>query len=75
MVNFTSFTYQMKREILSFSNKISRKLSKPDAHKFEALGIVRDGSKSTNAKSVYEKGYHVTEACVLTKNEHPVTVV
>ena len=24
MVNFTSNTYQMKREILSFSNKISR---------------------------------------------------
>ena len=30
MVNFTSKTYQMKREILSFSNKISRKLPKPD---------------------------------------------
>ena len=26
MVNFTSNTYQMKREILSFSNKISRNL-------------------------------------------------
>ena len=154
MLNSTSITYQMKREILSFSNKISRKLSKPDTkftadmtygilasnsclltdivdqlheqtkkvnsverltrhlnkgtdpnalrsylfqirkwvpdqpvihiddsditkpdgHKFEALGIVRDGSKSTNAKSVYEKGYHVTEACVLTKNEHPVNI-
>lgn len=30
MVNFTSKTYQMKREILNFSNKISRKLPKPD---------------------------------------------
>ena len=30
MVNFTSNTYQMKREILSFSNKISKHLSKPD---------------------------------------------
>ena len=30
MVNFTSNTYQMKREILSFSNKISRNLPKPD---------------------------------------------
>ena len=28
MVNFTSNTYQMKREILSFSNKISRNLAK-----------------------------------------------
>ena len=30
VVNFTSNTYQMKREILTFSNKISRKFSKPD---------------------------------------------
>ena len=35
MVNFTSNTYQMKREILSFSNKISKHLSKPDK-KFSA---------------------------------------
>lgn len=154
MVNFTSNTYQMKREILSFSNKISRKLSKPDrkfsadmtygmlasgsclltdivdqlheapkkinsvdrlsrhldkgvqpqalksylsairkwlpdepvvhiddsdiikpdGRRFEALGIVRDGSKSTDTKNIYEKGYHVTEACVLTKNAHPVSI-
>ena len=40
---------------------------KPDGYKFEALGIVRDGSKSTDTKNIYEKGYHVTEACVLTK--------
>ena len=38
---------------------------KPEGRKFEALGFVRDGSKSTNTKTVYEKGYHVTEACVL----------
>ena len=154
MANFTSNTYQMKREILNFSSKISRKLSKPekkftadmvygmlasesclltdivdqlhedtkkvnsverltrhlnkgippaaqksylstirkwapsepvihiddsdvvkpDGYKFEALGLVRDGSKSTNTKSVYEKGYHVTEACVLTGNGHPVSI-
>ena len=154
MANFTSNTYQMKREILNFSSKISRKLSKPekkftadmvygmlasesclltdivdqlhedtkkvnsverltrhlnkgippaaqkfylstirkwvpsepvihiddsdvvkpDGIKFEALGLVRDGSKSTNTKSVYEKGYHVTEACVLTGNGHPVSI-
>ena len=29
MLNSTSNTYQMKREILNFSAKISRKLSKP----------------------------------------------
>lgn len=30
MTNFTSNTYKMKRGILNFSNKISRKLSKPE---------------------------------------------
>lgn len=154
MANFTSNTYTLKREILTFSNKISRKLSKPDkkftadmtygmlasssclltdivdqlhedskkvnsverltrhlnkgvpvkalklylntickwvpsepvihiddsdvvkpdGYKFEALGMVRDGSKSTDTKTVYQKGYHVTEACVLTGNGHPVSV-
>lgn len=154
MVNFTSNTYQMKREILTFTNKISKHLSKPDkkfsadmtygilasesclltdivdhlhentkkvnsierltrhlnngtsstalksylttirkwapqepvihiddsdvakpdGYKFEALGLVRDGSKSTASKTVYVKGYHVTEACVLTKNNHPVSI-
>lgn len=153
MTNFTSNTYQLKREILTFSSKISRHLSKPDkkftadmtygmlaaksclltdivdqlhentqkvnsverltrhlnkgishtalksylsviskwvpdepiihiddsdivkpdGYKFEALGLVRDGSKSTESKNVYEKGYHVTEACVLSKNNHPVS--
>ena len=47
---------------------------KPDGYKFEALGLVRDGSKSTASKTVYEKGYHVTEACVLTLNSHPVSI-
>lgn len=47
---------------------------KPDGYKFEALGIVRDGSKSSNNKTVYQKGYHVTEACVLTKSNHPVSI-
>lgn len=154
MVNFTSNTYQLKREILTFSNKISRHLSKPDkkftadmtygmlaaksclltdivdqlhentqkvnsverltrhlnkgishaalksylsviskwvpdepiihiddsdivktvCYKFEALSLVRDGSKSTDSKNIYEKGYHVTEACVLSKNNHPVSI-
>ena len=154
MANFTSNTYQMKRKILTFSNKISRHLSKPekkftaditygmlasgsclltdvvdqlhesskkinivdrlsrhlgkgtpasaaasylqqvkkwapvepvihiddsdvvkpDGHKFESLGIVRDGSESTSTKNVYKKGYHVTEACVLTRSNHPVSI-
>lgn len=154
MVNFTSNTYQMKREILSFSNKISRTLPKPerkfvadmnygilasnsclltdivdqlhepsrkinivdrlsrhlakgipedalksyllqvkkwcpshpvihiddsdvvkpDGYKFESLGWVRDGSESTATKNVYKKGYHVTEATVLTNNNHPVSI-
>lgn len=30
MTNFTSNTYQMKRKILTFTNKISRHLSKPN---------------------------------------------
>ena len=154
MFNFTSITYQMKREILNFLNKISAKLSKPErkfyadmtygmlaaksclltdisdqlhetskkvnivdrlrkhlekgiskkawisylqmvrkmvddnpviyiddsdvikpeGHKFESLCLVRDGSKSTANKTVYEKGYHVTEACVRTKDGHPVSI-
>ena len=154
MLNSTSITYQMKREILSFSNKISRKLPKPerkfmadmnygilasgsclltdivdqlhepsrkinivdrlsrhlakgipkdalnsylkqvrkwcpdqpvihiddsdvvkpDGYRFESLGWVRDGSESTAAKNVYKKGYHVTEATVLTGSNHPVSI-
>lgn len=154
MAYFTSNTYQMKRKILTFSNKISKGLSKPDkkftadmtygilasksclltdivdqlyedakkvnsverlsrhlekgastqaassylqmikkwvpeepvihiddsdvvkpdGYKFEALGIVRDGSESTSTKNVYKKGYHVTEACVLTVSDHPVSI-
>lgn len=154
MVNFTSNTYQIKREILTFSNKISRNLPKPerkfvadmnygmlasgsclltdivdhlhepskkinvvdrlsrhlskgipkdalksylalvrkccpkhpvihiddsdvvkpDGYKFESLGWVRDGSESTATKNVYKKGYHVTEATVLTNGSHPVSI-
>lgn len=47
---------------------------KPDGYKFEALGMVRDGSKSTDKKNIYQKGYLVTEACVLTDNNHPVSI-
>ena len=46
MVNSTSNTYQMKREILSFSNKISRKLPKPERKFFADMnyGILASGS-------------------------------
>lgn len=47
---------------------------KPEGRRFEALGLVRDGSRSTDNKNVYEKGCHVTEACVLTGNKHPVSI-
>lgn len=47
---------------------------KPEGHKFEPLGLVRDGSKSTDKKNVYEKGYHVTEACAITASGHPVSI-
>lgn len=47
---------------------------KPDGHRFESLGLVRDGSRSSDTRTVYEKGYHVTEACVLTQNGHPLSI-
>ena len=47
---------------------------KPDGHKFESLGWVRDGSESTATKNVYKKGYHVTEATVLTGSNHLVSI-
>lgn len=47
---------------------------KPDGYQFESLGLVRDGSESTATKNVYKKGYHVTEACVLTGSNHPVSI-
>ena len=46
MLNSTTKTYTLKREILSFSNKISRKLSKPDK-KFTSdmtYGMLASGS-------------------------------
>ena len=46
MANFTSNTYTLKRKILTFTNKISKQLSKPDK-KFVAeitYGILASGS-------------------------------
>ena len=46
MINSTTTTYTLKREILTFSNKISRLLSKPDK-KFTAdmtYGMLSSGS-------------------------------
>lgn len=47
---------------------------KPDGYKFESLGLVRDSSESTATKNIYKKGYHVTEATVLTCSNHPVSI-
>lgn len=47
---------------------------KPEGYKFESLGIVRDGSESTDKKNVYKKGYHVTEAVALTRSKQPVSI-
>ncbi len=47
---------------------------KPDGFRFESIGLVRDGSESTSRKNVFKKGYHVTEATVLTNNNHPVSI-
>lgn len=47
---------------------------KPEGYHFESLGIVRDGSKSAKDKNVFSKGYHVTEACVMTDSNHPVSI-
>ena len=60
--------------LVSFDKYLLCDVVKPDGYKFEALGIVRDGSKSTKTKNIYEKGYYVTEACVLTKSDHPVSI-
>ena len=46
MSNFTSNTYTLKRKILTFTNKISRNLSKPE-RKFTAditYGMLASGS-------------------------------
>ena len=46
---------------------------KPNGRKFEALGIVRDGSESSSDNSVYKKGYLVTEAIALTKKRTSIS--
>lgn len=47
---------------------------KPNGFNFEHLDIVRDGSNSSSSKNVYQKGYHVTEACVLNHANHPISI-
>lgn len=67
MLNSASITYQMKRKILTFSNKISRHLSKPEK-KFTAditYGILASGSCLLT---------DIAEACVLTRSNHPVSI-
>lgn len=47
-------------------------VTKPYGHKFEDLGVVRDGSSKENKQ---EKGYHVTEVTALTRNgNHPISL-
>jgi hypothetical protein len=46
---------------------------KPYGKKFEHLGIVRDGS-ALGSKVKTEKGYLVTEAVVLSKEHHPISL-
>ena len=38
------------------------------------FSMKQHGSKSTDKKNVYEKGDHVTEACVITSSNHPVSI-
>lgn len=47
---------------------------KPCGRAFEGIGRVRDGSRSTEARSIMGNGYYVTEATALTKSSHPVSV-
>lgn len=47
---------------------------KPCGKAFEGIDRVRDGSKSTQTKSVMGNGYYVTEATALTCSNHPVSV-
>jgi len=47
---------------------------KPEGYHFEALGLVRDGSASTKDRTVYQKGYYVTEACAMTNNRQPISI-
>lgn len=47
---------------------------KPCGKAFEGISRVRDGSKSTQAKSVMGNGYYVTEATAITHSSHPVSI-
>ena len=49
-------------------------VTKPSGRAFEGISRVRDGSRSTESKSVMGNGYYVTEATVLTKSSHPVSI-
>jgi hypothetical protein len=44
---------------------------KPEGKKFESLGLVRDGSSKDGAR---EKGYFVTEAVALLKQNQPISL-
>lgn len=73
---FSSYLQQVKKWVPSepVIHIDDSDVVKPGGYKFEALGVVRDGSESSSTKNVYKKGYHVTEACVLTASNHPVSI-
>ena len=48
---------------------------KSEGYKLEALGHMREGSESTDKKSVYKRGYYiVTEAVAITRSKQPVSL-
>ena len=69
MFNFTSNTYKMKREILTFSNKISKKLSKPE-RKFTAdmtYGMLASGNN--HPVSIFSKLHSSKEKAYASTND------
>ena len=78
MVNFTSNTYQMKREILNFSHKISHDLSRPE-QKFSAdiiYGMLASGSclLTDVADQLYEDSKKINTVDRLTRHLADVPV-
>ncbi len=73
MAAYLRFVYKMvpKEPVIHIDDS---DVVKPEGYHFESLGIVRDGSRSTQNKRVFCKGCHVTEACVLTDSNHPVSI-
>ena len=69
MVNFTSKAYQMKQEILTFSNKISRKLSKPDREFMADMNYGMLASNSHHPVSLFSEIHSSTEKNFTSSND------